>query len=122
MDPKSILVVDDEYTSADVLALVLRDEGFRVTVAANGRQALERLAEAAPDLILTDLMMPVMNGAEMARAIRAMPRYAKVPILMTSAVPESALGAHAAVYDRFLRKPFDLDALLGAVRALLDGR
>jgi len=120
VSPKHILIVDDEFTSAEVLAVVLRDDGFRVTVASNGRQALDRLEEASPDLIVTDLMMPVMNGVEMARAVRARPRFARVPILLISSVAESALGGQPAAHDGFLRKPFGLDALIDAIRALLD--
>lgn len=119
MGSKSILVVDDEFSSTEVLAFVLGEEGFRLTVASNGRQALDRLDEAAPDLIITDYMMPVMNGAELARLVRAKPRYAEVPILMMSGVPEAALAGHRGSYARFLRKPFDMDELLEAVRALL---
>jgi CheY-like chemotaxis protein len=119
VDPRRILVVDDEFSSTEVLALILREEGFGVTVASNGRQALERLDDAAPDLVISDYMMPVMNGAEMARALRGHPGHARVPILMLSSVPESALKVHRDCYDRYLRKPFDLDALLEAVRSLL---
>jgi CheY-like chemotaxis protein len=116
---KRILVVDDEYTSAETLAWVLRDEGFEVTVAGNGRQALERLDEAAPDLVLTDYMMPLMNGVELSQAIRARPRFARIPVLMISGVSDGALSAHRASFDTFLRKPFDLQRLLDAVRSLL---
>lgn len=119
MDTKSILIVDDEISSTEVLALILREEGFRVTVASNGRQALDRLDEAAPDLIITDYMMPVMNGVEMSKAVRGRERYARLPILMMSGVSEAALRSHGDSYDRFLRKPFDMDALLDAVQALL---
>lgn len=119
MDTKSILIVDDEISSTEVLAFILREEGFQVTVASNGRQALDRLDTAAPDLIITDYMMPVMNGVEMAKAVRRQQRYARLPILMMSGVGEAALRSHGDTYDRFLRKPFDLEALLEAVQALL---
>ena len=119
MDAKSILIVDDEISSTEVLALILREEGFRVTVASNGRQGLDRLHEASPDLIITDYMMPVMNGVEMAKAVRGQQQYAGVPILIMSGVSEAALRSHGDTYDRFLRKPFDMDALLEAVHSLL---
>jgi CheY-like chemotaxis protein len=116
---KRILVVDDEFSSIDVLALVLREEGYHVTVASNGRQALERLELAQPDLVVTDYMMPVMNGLQLARAIRDDRRFAHVPTLMISGVPERALQSHRDSFDLFLRKPFELDALLEAVQRLL---
>ena len=119
MNAKSILIVDDELSSTEVLALILREEGFRVTVASNGRQALDRLDDAAPDLIITDYMMPVMNGVEMAKAVRGQPRYVGLPILIMSGVSEAALRSHREAYDRFLRKPFDMEALLDAVQSLL---
>jgi CheY-like chemotaxis protein len=115
----NVLVVDDEYASTEVLALVLDEEGYRVTVAGNGRQALERLDEAAPDVIVTDYMMPIMNGAEMVRTIRAMPQYANVPVVLMSGVPEAMLSEHRPLYDRFLHKPFDIERLLEVLRALL---
>ena len=119
MSPKRILIVEDEYTNAETLAWVLRDEGFTVSVAGNGRRGLELVDAAPPDLIVTDYMMPIMNGIQMANAIRSDARYRDIPILMMSGVSERALSAHRSAIDGFLRKPFDLEALLDAVTTLL---
>ena len=62
---KTILVVDDELANADVLCLLLEEEGYRAHSAVNGREGLERLAEVRPQLVVLDYMMPVMDGAEM---------------------------------------------------------
>ncbi|WP_310734634.1 response regulator [Azohydromonas caseinilytica] len=112
--------MDDELSNAEVLALILREEGYEVAVAGDGRQALERVEDAAPDLLLTDYMMPGMNGVELARALRQLPRHGQLPVLLMSGASASMLKAHAGDYDAFLRKPFDIETLLRAVRSLLD--
>ena len=114
-----ILLVEDELSSAEVLALLLADDGYHVTVAPDGRQALLRLEEAAPDLLITDFMMPGMNGAELVRALREMPRHARLPVLLISGAPESALRPYKVPYQAFLRKPFALEQFLSVVGELL---
>ena len=114
-----VLLVEDEETAAEVLSMLLELDGFDVTLAANGKRAIEMLGKVNPELIITDYMMPVMDGVEMARAVRAMPKYASVPILMTTGVPESALTAHSSLISAFLRKPFRFEALRDLVDRLL---
>jgi CheY-like chemotaxis protein len=116
---KTILVVDDELANADVLCLLLEEEGYRAHSAVNGRQGLERLAEVRPQLVVLDYMMPVMDGAEMGRAMRASPATRGVRILMSSSLPEEAVRKHFADYDAFLRKPFGIDEALRAIAVLL---
>ncbi|MCW7537344.1 response regulator [Aquabacterium sp. A7-Y] len=116
----SILVVDDEFSNLEALALTLSEEGYQVAVASNGRRALEILDEAKPDLIITDHMMPVMNGAQLIEAVRAIDRHAATLILMMSGVPEAMLHGLAEGYDDFLRKPFEIDQLLERVKVLLE--
>jgi CheY-like chemotaxis protein len=113
-----VLLVDDEFSGAEVLGLILSGEGYHVTVAADGRQALARLDEAAPDLLVTDFMMPGMNGAQLVAALREMPLYRTLPVLLISGAPEAALRAYRVSYQRFLRKPFGLDEFLAAVGSL----
>jgi CheY-like chemotaxis protein len=114
-----VLLVDDEISSTEVLALILADAGLQVTTAADARLALERLDEARPDVVVTDFMMPGMNGGELVRRIHALPAYREVPVLLISGAPQSALRPYAVDYRSFLRKPFSLEQFLGAVRALL---
>lgn len=113
---KTILVVDDEVGIADTLAAVLGDEGYRVMLAVNGRQALERAraAEAPPDLILLDYMMPVMNGAETFAALQADPALASIPVILMSAVAPPPVRA-LFPGDAYLEKPFQLEELLAAI-------
>jgi CheY-like chemotaxis protein len=113
-----VLLVDDEYAGAEVLALILAGEGYHVTTVPDGRQALARLEEAAPDLVVTDFMMPGMNGAELVDMIRELPKYEHVPVLMISGAPEAALRRYQTKYQAFLRKPFGLEQFLRTVRRL----
>jgi CheY-like chemotaxis protein len=117
----TILVVEDEFGAADVLMTTLEDEGFRVVVAANGREGLERMAEVRPHLIISDFMMPIMDGAAMARAVRDDPDLRHIPIIITSAVAEAQVRLRFAGFNAFLRKPFRLQDLLEVVRKLLHG-
>ena len=117
---RTILVVDDEFGVADVLAAALEDEGYRVVTAANGQQGIDRVAEQRPDVILTDFMMPVMDGPTMARALQGDGEKA-IPIIMMSAMPEAAVRERFAGYFGFLRKPFRLHTVADLVaKALAD--
>ena len=115
---KRILIVEDEPSVAEALSLVIADWGYQVSVAADGRQALSMIEDACPDLVITDYMMPHMNGGELASALRAHPRWAHVPIAVISAAPESTLRRHPA-FDAVLRKPFEMEALQEVVQRLL---
>lgn len=116
---KSILVVDDELGSAEVLALILGEEGYRAASAVNGRLALEMAKDAPPDLVIADLMMPVMTGAELARALRADAAFDHTRIVINSGLPEATVREQFDGYDAFLRKPYTVDALLALVKRLL---
>jgi CheY-like chemotaxis protein len=113
---KTIVVVDDEFGLADVLAATLSEVGYHVHTAANGVQGLEVMAEHPPDLVILDFMMPLLDGPGVLRAMRVDPRLASVPVVMISAMPESAVRARCSGYVAFLRKPFEFDAVLGAVQ------
>src|SRR5678816_431094 len=116
---KSVLLVEDEQSLGEVLAMILNSCGFRVSVVANGKRALDLLVDSKPDLIITDYMMPVMNGLEMTRAVRADPVYASVPILMLSGVPPDALQDDSSLFNGFLRKPVEMDVLRGESAGLV---
>lgn len=119
---QTILVVDDEFGAVEVLVAALEDEGYRVLSAANGRHGLQCLAENQVDLVITDFMMPLLDGTGMGLAMKADPRTRDIPIIMTSAVTESAVAAKFDGYSAFLRKPFNVDRLLNLVRSLLATR
>lgn len=116
---KTILIVDDELGNAEALALLLADEGYRTHCAHNGREGLACVAADRPDLVLLDFMMPVMNGDEMAKALRASEATRTIKIVMNSSLNEAGVREYFSDYDAFLRKPFGLDELLRIVARLL---
>lgn len=115
---KSILVVDDEPAILESIVEVLRDEGYVVEAARNGRAAIAQFERTAPDLVLMDVMMPGMDGRAAYLAMRSHPRGQDIPVVLMSAAADPARldpGVTA-----FLPKPFDLDQLLDLVARLLD--
>jgi CheY-like chemotaxis protein len=108
---QTILVVDDEVAITETLGEVLSDEGFRVFIARNGKDGLRRVAEQHPEIILLDYMMPVMDGSEMLRALRANTETESIPVVLMSSAPYASLPGDCTP-NAFLRKPFDIDALL----------
>jgi CheY-like chemotaxis protein len=118
----TILVVDDEFGIGELLEALLQDDGHRVLTAMNGRHALERMAEARPDLIISDLMMPVMDGAALLKAVREHAEYKETPFMLMCALPEASISDRVQGYDAFLRKPFKLAEMSGVVGELLKGQ
>lgn len=118
---ETVLVVDDEQGILEALADLLREEGYRVLTASHGREALERMAELRPDLVLTDWMMPVLDGPALIARIRSEPAYKDVSLMGMSAVDVSALR-HLYPGMPFLQKPFDIHVLMRQVRKALDGK
>jgi CheY-like chemotaxis protein len=101
-----------------MLREMLREHAFDVALAINGRLALEILDERKIDLVLTDMMMPVMDGSELASAMRSSEAYRAIPIVLMTSLP-SAIPEERALYDAVLRKPFTPDLLLATLRACL---
>jgi CheY-like chemotaxis protein len=115
---KSILIVDDEFGLAEMLRDMLRDAGFEITLAINGRLAFEILKEGKVDLVLTDMMMPVMDGAELAAAMRDDDKYRDTPIIMMTSLP-TPRPQPEGLFDAVLRKPFTPDLLLETLASCL---
>ncbi len=114
-----VLVVDDEFGILRLLEDVLVDEGHRVIVAVNGRQALQHVTEERPALVITDFMMPVMDGAALINAMSTDPKLADVPIILMSSLPETAVAERIAGYTAFVRKPFKIFDLLDSVTQIV---
>ena len=113
----TILIVDDEEPVRGFLAWLLTEDGYRVRVAGNGGQALESIEKEPPDLVLSDVMMPVLDGSELCRRLKGRVETKDIPvILMTSGGRKPTDGTGA---DGFLAKPFDLDDVEALVRRLL---
>lgn len=109
---KTVLLVDDEYAILETVREILEIEGFRVLLARDGKEALDVLERERPDLIVTDAMMPVLDGIELVRRLRAQPLHAELPVVVISAARALSAQAMAAGATHFLAKPFDIDQLI----------
>ena len=110
-----ILIVEDDADLREMMAQLLTLEGYRANTVANGREALEYLSQGdKPDVILLDLMMPVMDGWEFRRQQQADAQISKVPVIVLSALDQNRASDVNA--DAFLKKPLDFDRLLELVR------
>ena len=116
-----VLVVEDEAALATMLRYNLEKQGYRVDEAGDGQEALTRIAEAVPDLVLLDWMLPVMSGIEVCRQIRRRPLTRDLPVIMVTARTEDgdAVRGLNTGADDYITKPFNMDALLARMRALL---
>jgi DNA-binding response OmpR family regulator len=116
-----VLVVDDDALIRDTLATALGDEGYAVRVATDGRAALDAIGAWRPDVIVLDLMMPVMDGASFRAAQRSDTATAEIPIIILSAAHEVEMRAARMEPAAVFPKPFDLGELLDVIERLLAG-
>lgn len=119
-----VLVVEDHEDTRDMLGTLLEDEGFEVALTGDAVAALEVAAAWQPDLVLVDLRLPVIDGVQLTRALRARESSRWVPIVACTGYTQRAVldGAIDAGCDGVLIKPFDGDALIASVRAALAPR
>jgi CheY-like chemotaxis protein len=115
---KTVLVVDDEFDMLGTLRAILEGEGYRVEACANGRDALDRLKTVKPDLVLTDVMMPLVSGFEVVRQMRQTPGLEAVPVVMMSSVPPGVRREDYG-WQAFLPKPFTLPILMRTIEGLI---
>jgi CheY-like chemotaxis protein len=120
-DGRRILIVEDDADLREALSDVLRDEGFAVTSAADGQEALDRLRrEGRPSLILLDLTMPVMNGWQFRTEQRRDPDLSEIPVVVLSAGERLAEQMSSLEIDDFVRKPIELGHLLQKIERYCD--
>jgi DNA-binding NarL/FixJ family response regulator len=119
---KRLLVVDDEPNLLRAVAACLKTEDYEVSTARSGHEALLQLAESVPDLIISDIRMPGMDGYKLVRQLRGSPRTALVPIVFLTAKDETAdrIEGFRAGIDAYLTKPFEPDELIAVVNAILN--
>jgi len=119
MPIQKILLVDDSKTELHHLSDLLGKRGFEVRTAENGEDAMKRLGEETPDLILMDVVMPGQNGFQLTRAITRDPRFAKVPVIMCTSKnqeTDKVWGMRQGAKD-YIVKPVDANELMAKIRA-----
>ncbi len=117
-----VLVVDDDKSIRELLVVNLGKRGFLVEALGDSRKALDAIAEGNPDLVILDVMMPDVDGWEICKVIRDNPRFDRIKILMLTARDsprDRMIGKEILKADEYMTKPFDLDALMEAIRRLL---
>ena len=119
-DGKLVLVVDDEFDVLSAYTMLFEYRGFRVRTAGNGAEALAVAARERPDIVLSDMMMPVMDGAELCMRWRTDPALRDIPFILASA---GILRQDLVVpYDTFFKKPIRFDVLLEEINKLIAAR
>lgn len=114
-----VLIVDDEFGLAEVVSDMLTDRGLAVEIAFNGEMALARMTAQQPDLVLLDVMMPLLDGPALLRRMRDDPALVAIPVILMTAIPRSIPTNIASLHQGVLIKPFTPQALMVAVdRAL----
>jgi len=116
---KNILLVDDSKTELHFLSDLLGKRGFHVRTAENGEEAMRRLGEERPDLILMDVVMPGQNGFQLTRAITRDPRFVSVPVIMCTSKnqeTDKVWGMRQGARD-YIVKPVDADELVAKIKA-----
>lgn len=119
-----ILIAEDSPTQAELLQFLLQENGYAVTVTSNGKQALEAARRRKPTLVISDVVMPEMDGYALCRAIKADRNLKDVPVMIVtslSGIQDIALGLDCGV-DNFIRKPYDHDALISRIDYILSNR
>jgi two-component system, cell cycle response regulator DivK len=118
---KRILIVEDKASSRELLSAVLVNQGFAVSEAADGEEALQKARAELPDLILLDLQMPVLGGYDVLKELRQEPRFASLPIVAVtaSAMQGDREKALAAGFNGYLAKPLPLNSLRAEIQRLL---
>ena len=121
VNPKCILVVEDDDAIRDLIADILDNAGYRVERAADGLQALVKVRAARPDVVVLDLMMPIMDGWTFMEQFRQIPDSIGTPVVVTSAYRTHNQGetARKLKVQAYLAKPFDVAMLIGVIKSLL---
>ena len=117
----TVLVIDDEPAIVDILRSILEEEGYNVITAANGRQGLDLIAASRPDVVICDVMMPLLDGRALCRAVELDPGFHLVPVVLMSAV-QNIVSRTDCKYAAYIQKPFDLDSILNTVAKVLEAK
>jgi twitching motility two-component system response regulator PilH len=118
-----VLLVEDSPVQREMISGILKDHGWKVTIACDGVEALEQLQKFSPDLVVLDIVMPRMNGYELCRRIKSDPKTKNVPVVMCSSKGEEFdryWGMRQGA-DAYIAKPFQPLELIGTIKQLLRG-
>ncbi|MFP3429780.1 response regulator [Paraburkholderia graminis] len=116
----TVLLVDDDFENRWALQLALESRGHHIVLAENGRDALTKAVAHFPELVVTDLQMPEVDGRELCRRLRCAPVFAGIPIVLLSAMPEPV--DEVCYWTVFLRKPASMEVLLDIVDRFIAAR
>lgn len=114
-----IVVADDEMLLTEMLTAVLEDAGYEVLAAAHGKAALDLVKENQPRLLITDFMMPVMTGLELAEALRQDSQFTELPILLVTGAQGAVARRHPELFTQVLDKPYNIQKLLDIVGGIV---
>jgi CheY-like chemotaxis protein len=103
---RTVLIVEDEWAITDWLEVLLSEHAFNVLTASNGREALDILLRETPDMVLTDFMMPFVDGAGLIAGMRHQDRTRDIPVVVMTSLLEPVVRERAGSYTAYLRKPF----------------
>ena len=120
-EAKKILIVDDEQQLALAVKIRLQSRGYQVVTAGDGKQALEAVEKEHPDLVILDILMPVMDGYEVYHLLKENPQTKDVPVIIVTAKGERKdrqLGLNGAAYN-YIAKPFEIERVVAKVREVL---
>jgi two-component system phosphate regulon response regulator PhoB len=118
-NPCKVMLVDDDSDNRETMRMLLSAAGYRVACARNGADALPSIDNWQPDVVLLDYVMPTMDGATLARLLRARPGTRDMVIVMTSGLDEDMVRPVCDAYDAYLHKPYSIETALAAIDAAL---
>ncbi|RKZ08303.1 two-component system response regulator [bacterium] len=117
-----ILVVDDEMHLAKIIQFTLKHAGYDVYLAYDGREALEKVNEVRPELVILDLMLPLVDGYKVCNTIKQSEETSEIPVIILTARDLSSLELEEPILaDRFMQKPFNTEKLIETIEDLLQG-
>ena len=116
---RTVLIVEDEWAIADWLQVLLSENGYNVLSAGNGREALAILHRETPDLVLTDFMMPLVDGAGLIAAMQEKSATRDIPVVVVTSLLESVVRDRVVGYRAYLRKPFREAELIKVVQGIV---
>ena len=116
---QTVLIVEDEWAIADWLEVLLSENGYNVLSAGNGREALDILHRETPDLVLTDFMMPFVDGASLIAAMQEKSATREIPVVVMTSLLENVVRDRVVGYRAYLRKPFREAELMKIVEQIL---